>query len=601
MIEKDLFAQLKSRYDTFKENQGQLEEGVILARAGSLLDDIRNAGKFIIARTQREDLARFASDLGKIIYSISGVYPIMRLDPLPSRGEWLLRLGFQRDPFLYADGGRDPFLQEYFYFSMRYFYDVFDVSRPGTVFVFGPPGSGKSSMRNVISQLCRKSSIFPIVHQDFGLLVRKHERGEGVQVEDHVTQILKTALRTLADLADERDVSSPPEPSDRSRIIRNQLWLYVSKYEDDPLKGQALKNLLKPTQETTGDLPIDAREILSRFCRYVATLFGYQVVYILVDPDDDIAPDEEIAWQVLEPLLSTRRLLELSEDKVAFKFFLDQKFQARALQIPWIAQEQSGRVYRLEWPDEELRALLRERLVQCSSGGHRSLGELSEVSDLDARVIRLSMGSPRELIVICDRLFSEHSRRWSQEDELLITFQEVDEVLKPFAEWQQEREPALEQLIARGESERVEFKSTMRYNRKEGRPEEEMEREVARTMCAFMNTEGGTLIIGVDDNGTVLGLDDDFSTLGKKDKDGFKQAFVNITVSLVDPPVSPDYYTSSFVEYRGKLVYVVQVGRSEKPVFCLFNGVREFYVRTTTIRRKLDVKETLEYVQRRFR
>lgn len=389
-MEKDLFTQLKSRYDAFKEKQGQLEKDIILALAEPLLNDIRSAGRQIIPKAQREDLAHFASDLGEIIYSISGGYPIMRLDPLPSRrAEWLQQLGFKRDPFLYTDGGTDPFLQEYFYFGMRYFYDVFDASKLGTIFVFGPSGSGKSSMRNVIAQLCRNEDILPVVYQDFGPLVRKHQRGERVQIEDHVMQILKIALRTLAALVYQEAVSLLPETDDRNRIIRNQLWLYVSEYEHDPLRKQDFEKFLKPNPETKGSLPTDARELLGRFCRYVTPLFRYRFVYVLIDPDDDIAPDEDIAWQVLEPLLSARRLLELSEDDVAFKFFLSQRFRDRALRIPWIVEEQSRRVYVLEWPDEELRALLRERLAQCSEGRYRSLGELSEVDNLDNRVIEL--------------------------------------------------------------------------------------------------------------------------------------------------------------------------------------------------------------------
>ena len=538
----------------------------------------------------RTDVSNY---LGKIFEPRSPLGLPKKLGP---REKWIARLGFRRDPFYYTDGGTDPFLQEYYY-KVRHFRDIFDVSRPGTAFIFGPPGSGKSSMRNVISQLCRKSNIFPVVYQDFGPLVCKHREGKRVQVKDYVEQILRVALRTLvkADLVEGLD-------EEESKIMRNQLWLYASSYDEkDPLRSHALRDLLKPDSEAEGVLPADTRELMGRFCRYVTKLFGYQSVYVLVDPDKDIDPDEEIAWQVLKPLLTARRVLELSEDKVIFKFFLGQKFQKRALQIPWIEQERSKRVYPLEWPDEELRALLQARLAGCSGGRYKNLGELSEVDDLDDRVVRLSMGSPRELIVICNRLFSEHSRKWSPDDgePLLITDQEVEEVLSPF----EERYPKspLEQLIARGESERVEFKSTMRYNLRAGRPDKEIEREIARTICAFMNTEGGTLIIGVDDDGTVLGLDKDFSTLGRrKNEDGFHQAFVNITENLFNPPLSPDDYAASFEKCHDKLVYVVKVKKSEKPAFCLFSGVNEFYLRKQTTTRKLDAKATLEYCLEHF-
>jgi len=348
-------------------------------------------------------------------------------------------------------------------------------------------------------------------------------------------------------------------------------------------------------------LPTDDRELLGRFCQCVAELFRYQFVYILIDPDDDIAPNEDIAWQVLEPLLSTRRLLEPSEYNVAFKLFLGQKFLGRTLRIPWINHEQSKSVYELRWPNDELGALLGERLSSCSEGRYQSLEQLSEVDGLDDRVIQLSEGTPRELVAMCNRLFSEHCRRWSPEngEPFLITAPEADAVLAPFAE--RHKESALGQLIAQGESSRLEFKSTMRYNRKAGRPEKEMEREIARTLCGFLNTEGGTLIIGVDDDGMALGLDDDFSTLGRRrNRDGFEQAFANIMKNLLVPSVLQKYYTARFEEYQGKSIYIVEVERSEEPVFCVFDGVRELYIRELNTTRKLDAKDTWEYCSRHF-
>lgn len=129
-----------------------------------------------------------------------------------------------------------------------------------------------------------------------------------------------------------------------------------------------------------------------------------------------------------------------------------------------------------------------------------------------------------------------------------------------------------------------------------------MDREVARTLCAFMNSEGGVLIIGVEDDGTILGLEKDFSTLGRrKNKDGFEQAFVSITEDLFESPLSPDGYTPRFEEYRNKLVYVVEVKKSEEPVYCEFGGETELYVRKQTTTRKLDAKGIVEYCSDHFK
>jgi hypothetical protein len=514
----------------------------------------------------------------------------------PNRREWLKLRGFKWDPFLHTRGERDPHLQRYFHLhNVSPFWDIVDAEK-GPILIFGPPGSGKSSLRSVILRYRKNDRLLAVVYRDFGLLVSKCQEGKNVLLEDHVKQILKTALETL----------STQTPTNLNKILRDHLWLYVDRYIDDPYVKEILRNRLKPNPKVVGALSTDVNELLSLFCRDVTKLFSYQFVYILVDPEPaDIASNDAIAWQVLSPLLVERRLLEvhitddIGKEKViaAFYFFLDQKFQYRALEIPWIRHEQSTRVRSLQWNKDELRFLLQKRLLACSAERYQHLGELSDgVDDLDERVIQLSRDSPRQLIEICDRLFSEHCRRWSPEDgeSLSITRQEVDVVLKPFEE--QDRESALEQLIAQGESERLEFKSTMRYNYKAGRRDEEMDREIARTLCAFMNAEGGTLIIGVSDNGTALGLDEDFSTLGsRKNKDGFEQAFANIAKNLFDPSVLQRYYRARFEQYHSKSIYVVEVEKNENPVFCLFDGVREFYIRELTATRKLDVKETLDY------
>ena len=78
------------------------------------------------------------------------------------------------------------------------------------------------------------------------------------------------------------------------------------------------------------------------------------------------------------------------------------------------------------------------------------------------------------------------------------------------------------ELIALGESQRVEFKSTARWNLYTGQVDKRMEHVVTKTVCGFLNAEGGTLLIGVDDDGQLIGLSDDMKTLGAKaNRDGF--------------------------------------------------------------------------------
>ena len=80
----------------------------------------------------------------------------------------------------------------------------------------------------------------------------------------------------------------------------------------------------------------------------------------------------------------------------------------------------------------------------------------------------------------------------------------------------------LADLLAVGESQTVEFKSTARYNLHTGQADKKMEHVVTKTVCGFLNAEGGTLLIGVGDDGGVVGLADDMKTLGTKDSDRYK-------------------------------------------------------------------------------
>ena len=69
--------------------------------------------------------------------------------------------------------------------------------------------------------------------------------------------------------------------------------------------------------------------------------------------------------------------------------------------------------------------------------------------------------------------------------------------------------------IRKGECEIIEFKSSARWDIKQKRVSRDLEEEVCATIAGFMNGNGGTLLIGIDDDGYPLGLTNDYKTLGK--------------------------------------------------------------------------------------
>src|SRR4051812_11050522 len=79
----------------------------------------------------------------------------------------------------------------------------------------------------------------------------------------------------------------------------------------------------------------------------------------------------------------------------------------------------------------------------------------------------------------------------------------------------------LVELIAHGESARLEFKSTLRYDLREHKTNKSLEKVVAKTLAGYLNADGGTLLIGVADDGSIVGLAHDINTLSTKNLDGF--------------------------------------------------------------------------------
>ena len=67
-----------------------------------------------------------------------------------------------------------------------------------------------------------------------------------------------------------------------------------------------------------------------------------------------------------------------------------------------------------------------------------------------------------------------------------------------------------DELIRQGESKTLEFKSTLRWNLKENRKDDQRITHAAlKTIAAFLNTEGGDLLLGVADDGTISGIERD--------------------------------------------------------------------------------------------
>lgn len=166
-----------------------------------------------------------------------------------------------------------------------------------------------------------------------------------------------------------------------------------------------------------------------------------------------------------------------------------------------------------------------------------------------------------------------------------------------------ERTADLELLIAAGESASLEFKQTMRWDTKLHKRSKEVLMASMKTVCAFLNSAGGTLLIGVADTGEPKGLGDDLQNFSdNKTIDGFELRFRDALSANLDPDPH-QLVTLSFPYVNGSQICRVDVSRSTRPTFLdPKGGSVGFYVRKGNASHPLtDVRKACGYVYDHWR
>jgi predicted HTH transcriptional regulator len=148
-----------------------------------------------------------------------------------------------------------------------------------------------------------------------------------------------------------------------------------------------------------------------------------------------------------------------------------------------------------------------------------------------------------------------------------------------------------------GESSVLEFKSTLQWDVLQKQPSKALRKSCLKTITGFMNTDGGTLLIGVEDDGNIFGLEKDLSLLGGS-LDKFEQTLVNIISDEIGPAFS-HYYKVRFDPVEGKLVCVVEMDAVSEGVFVKGEKGKEFYVRVGNTTKSLDPADTHAYLAAR--
>jgi hypothetical protein len=172
--------------------------------------------------------------------------------------------------------------------------------------------------------------------------------------------------------------------------------------------------------------------------------------------------------------------------------------------------------------------------------------------------------------------------------------QQVDEALAVFGRLS--AEDHVVSLLRQGESKTVEFKQTFSLDIADNQKKLFLEDAVIKTIAAFLNSDGGDLLVGVNDDCQITGLDFEVEKLHRSNRDNFLKHFKNCFKSRIGEQFYP-CVSSGIVEVAGKSVFRVTCRPSDIEVFV--DG-KDFYVRTNPATDKLDGRKLLEYVKQRF-
>lgn len=200
--------------------------------------------------------------------------------------------------------------------------------------------------------------------------------------------------------------------------------------------------------------------------------------------------------------------------------------------------------------------------------------------------LHIDNGSPHNSITLADIQRPQEQRR-------------AIERLSGSQDYFSDEEPDVLKLIIQEEHEHLEFKSTLRFDQRQKETSREMEKAVMKTVAAFLNSKGGILVIGINDNQEIIGLHDDYETLPRKDSDGFENHFTQVFNKMIGPEFR-HLVRLKFQDINENEICLVQVATSMRPVYLKIDSDEHFYVRTGNATTPLKLSEVEAYSRSRW-
>lgn len=153
------------------------------------------------------------------------------------------------------------------------------------------------------------------------------------------------------------------------------------------------------------------------------------------------------------------------------------------------------------------------------------------------------------------------------------------------------------EMIKKGESESLEFKSTFRTNLYTDDIDRKVEYSTLKTIAAFLNSKRGALLIGVTDSGEIIGTEKDKF----ESKDKYALHLTNVIKTKIGKKNLP-LINLQFIEIDNKTVLKIECEKSKTPVFIKSPAdEEEFYIRAGPSSVQIKGSELIDYIEKNFK
>lgn len=353
-----------------------------------------------------------------------------------------------------------------------------------------------------------------------------------------------------------------------------------------------------------------------------------------LDKDIGIVANDENPFDKLLSIIAADRPLEINKDEFVgvgvsnalwglMKFYFKSK-SAICFSTGINIRKNMGKKYDLEWdhifPYSSLKLMgynINNRLKYSLAQEITNRAILTQIANrkksnnpaeeyLQATKEHFPGALEKQCIPMDSELWKMENFEMFLEKRRIILANELNEFLNNITEtnYQSVDMDVLEMIMA-GENSQVEFKTTLRYDMRENKINKKLEEVVLKTLAAFSNGQGGTLIMGVTDELEVIGLENDFNTLNSATKDEFELHLRNLVNHAYGIEFATNNLKVTFPEVNDTEICVVEIKQGLRPIYTEVtdkNGgkSKKFYVRSGNSSQEMDITEVSQYFNQRF-